>query len=54
MSDKKLTYGKGLTALKKKVNTGCRIYARRGCIKEFTDFQQIGEGIKTSAPTKTS
>jgi hypothetical protein len=50
MSDKKLTYGKGLTALKKKFNTGGRVNARRGGIKEFTGFQQIeqmGEVIQT-------
>jgi hypothetical protein len=41
MSDKKLTYGKGLTALKKKFNTGGRVNARSGGIKEFTGFQQI-------------
>jgi hypothetical protein len=41
MSDKKLTYGKGLTALKKKFNTGGRVNARRGGIKEFTGFQQM-------------
>jgi hypothetical protein len=53
MSDKKLTYGKGLNALKKKFNTGGRVNARRGGIKEFTDFQQqMGEVIQTPEPKK--
>jgi hypothetical protein len=54
MSDKKLTYGKGLTALKKKFNTGGRVNARRGGIKEPTGFQQMYEddGIRTAVPKK--
>jgi hypothetical protein len=57
MSDKKLTYGKGLNALKKKFNTGGRVNARRGGIKEFTGFQQIeqmGEVIQTPEPKKAT
>jgi hypothetical protein len=57
MSDKKLTYGKGLTALKKKFNTGGRVNARSGGIKEFTGFQQIeqmGEVIQTPEPKKAT
>ena len=37
MKDKKLTYGKGLSALKKKFNTGGRVNARLGGQKKLED-----------------
>ena len=46
MTDEKKK-GKALNALKKKFNTGGRVNARRGGIKEFTGFQQMGEVIQT-------
>ena len=50
MSTKKLTYGKGLTALKKKFNSGGRVNARRGGRRAAE-----GElGVAVKKPTQTS